>query len=48
MRVSLLQRHNFKSRLRDLPGGPAVKTSLSSAGGTGLIPGRGTKKVPGT
>ena len=28
---------------RDFPGGPAVKTSPSTAGGAGLIPGRGAK-----
>ena len=28
---------------RDFPGGPVVKTSLSNAGGVGLIPGQGTK-----
>ena len=27
----------------DFPGGPVVKTLPSSAGGVGLIPGRGTK-----
>ena len=30
----------------DFPGGPVVKTPLSSAGGVGLIPGRGTKVLP--
>ena len=29
--------------LGDFPGGPVVKTSTSSAGGMGLIPGRATK-----
>ena len=28
---------------RDFPGGPVVKTLLSSAGGTGSFPGRGAK-----
>ena len=28
---------------RDFPGGPMAKTSLSSAGGVGSIPGRGVK-----
>ena len=28
---------------RDFPGGPVVKTRASTAGGTGLIPGWGTK-----
>ena len=27
----------------DFPGGPVVKTSPSTAGGTGSIPGQGTK-----
>ena len=29
--------------LGDFPGGPVVETSPSSAGGAGLIPGRGAK-----
>ena len=29
--------------MEDFPGGPLVKTSPSSAGGVGLIPGRGAK-----
>ena len=28
---------------RDFPGGPMVETSPSNAGGTGSIPGQGTK-----
>ena len=28
---------------RDFPGGPVVKTPPSNEGGTGSIPGRGTK-----
>ena len=30
-------------KVQDLPGGPVVKTSPSSAGGAGSIPGRGAK-----
>ena len=30
---------DFKNRERDFPDGPVVKTSHSSAGGAGLIPG---------
>ena len=29
--------------MRDFPGGPVVKTSLSNAGGVGSIPGQGAK-----
>ena len=29
--------------MRDLPGGPVVKTSPSNAGSVGSIPGRGAK-----
>ena len=32
----------LKEMLRDCPGSPVVKTSLSNAGGVGSIPGRGT------
>ena len=32
----------LKEILRDCPGGPVVKTSLSNAGGVGSIPGQGT------
>ena len=32
-----------KDDIRDFPGGPVVKTSPSSAGGAGSIPGRGAK-----
>ena len=28
---------------RDFPGGPVVKTPHTNAGGTGLIPGQGSK-----
>ena len=31
------------SNVGDFPGSPVVKTLLSSAGGVGSIPGRGTK-----
>ena len=34
-------KHPIKNR--DFPGGPVVKTSPSSAGGAGSIPGRGAK-----
>ena len=30
-------------KIRNLPGGPVVKTSPSSVGGAGLIPGQGAK-----
>ena len=33
----------FRKTLRDFPGGPVVKTSLSNAGGAGSIPGQGAK-----
>ena len=33
---------NQKGQDRDVPGGPAVKTSPSNAGGAGLIPGPGS------
>ena len=33
----------LNANLRDLPGGPVVKTSPSNAGGAGSIPGRGAK-----
>ena len=33
----------LKNRMRDFPGGPVVKTSLSSVGGVGSVPGRGAK-----
>ena len=35
-------------RLWDFPGGPAVKTSPSNAGGAGSIPGRGAKIAHGS
>ena len=34
---------DFKSNLWDFPGGPAVRTSASNAGGGGSIPGQGSK-----
>ena len=34
---------DFDQKHRDFPGGPVVKTSPSSAGGAGLIPGPGAK-----
>ena len=34
---------NNKSQVWDFPGGPVVKSSPSSAGNVGLIPGQGTK-----
>ena len=37
------QRKHLKSRKRDFPGGPVVKTSPSNAGGVSLIPGWGAK-----
>ena len=37
----------FKKTFRDYPGGPVVKTLPSNAGGTGSVPGQGTK-VPYT
>ena len=33
--------------MRDFPGGPVVKTSLSSVGGVGSVPGRVTKTLHG-
>ena len=32
-----------RTKLKDLPGSPVVKTSLPNAGGMGLIPGLGAK-----
>ena len=37
------KKNHLKKQLRDFPGSPVVKTSPSSAGGAGLIPGRGAK-----
>ena len=37
------QTQKVRRRYRDLPGGPVVKTSPSSAGGAGSIPGRGAR-----
>ena len=34
---------SYKEYLGDFPGGPVVKTSPSSAGGAGSIPGRGAE-----
>ena len=34
---------DFRSNLWDFPGGPAVRTSPSNAGGAGSIPGWGAK-----
>ena len=36
----------FKKKLWDFPGGPVVKTHTSTAGDTGLIPGRPVREVP--
>ena len=33
----------FNKKMGDFPGGPVVKTSLSNAGGVGLIPDQGGK-----
>ena len=46
--VSAVTNHHIRSGLKchtnwDFPSGPVVKTLPSSAGGVGLIPGRGTK-----
>ena len=35
-----LKSNNNKAQLLDFPGGPVVKTLHSTAGGTGLIPGK--------
>ena len=41
--IILSARKRTKDKMRDFPGGPVVKTSLSNAGGAGSIPGRGAK-----
>ena len=38
----------YKIEVRDFPGRPVVKTSPSSAGGSGSIPGRGAKILRAT
>ena len=40
-------RIDLKRLLRDLPGGPIVKTPPSNAGASGSIPGLGTKVLWG-
>ena len=37
---------DFETYIKDLPGVPVVKNPPSSAGDSGLVPGRGTKSPP--
>ena len=43
MPIQRITKNLFKNEYRDLPGGPVVKTSPSSAGGVGLVPGQRAK-----